>query len=135
MTLSLSLSLDFTPCTLDARPLTQGKPGFPAHMIISDQGSEFKSEFQEFLRTMKIKQKMQKSYTPQPHIEAVDGVLRNIIRSHVIRTGSKTLNHDIMEKLMKAKNTNTDPDSRTTPESLMKDYFSRNSNDILTYIP
>ena len=37
------------------------------HMIISDQGSEFKSEFQEFLRTMKIKQKMQKSYTPQPH--------------------------------------------------------------------
>lgn len=100
------------------------------HMIISDQGSEFKSEFQEFLRTMKIKQKMQKSYTPQPHIEAVNGVLRNIIRSHVIRTGSKTLNHDIMEKLMKAKNTNTDPDSRTTPESLMKDYFSRNSDDM-----
>ena len=30
---------------------------------------------------------------------------------------------------MKAENTNTDP------ESLMKDYFSRNSNDILTYIP
>ena len=35
-----------------------------------------------------------------------------------------------MEKLMKAKNTNTDPDSRTTPESLMKDYFSRNSDDM-----
>jgi len=64
---------------------------------------------------------MKKSYTPQPHIEAVNGVLRNIIRSHVICTGSKTLNHDIMGKLMKAKNTNTDPDRRTTPESLMKD--------------
>jgi len=64
---------------------------------------------------------MKKSYTPQPHIEAVNGVLRNIIRSHVIRTGSKTLNHDIMGKLMKAKNTNTDPDRRTTLESLMKD--------------
>ena len=66
---------------------------------------------------MEIKQKMQKSYTPQPHIDAVNGVLRNIIHSHVIRTGSKMLNHDIMEKLMKVKNTNTDPDSRTTPKS------------------
>jgi hypothetical protein len=109
--------------------ITNQKYDLP-HMIISDQGSEFKSEFQEFLRTMKIKQKFQKSYTPQPHIEAVNGVLRNIIRSYVIRSGSKTLNHDIMEKLMKAKNTNTDPDSRTTPESLMKDYFLGNSNNI-----
>ena len=31
---------------------------------------------------------------------------------------------------MKSNNTNTDPDSRTTPESLMKDYFSRNSDDM-----
>ena len=29
------LPLDFTPCTLDARPLTQGKPGFPAHVALS----------------------------------------------------------------------------------------------------
>ncbi len=81
------------------------------HMIISDQGAEFQKEFSEYLRTMKIKQKMQKSYTPQPHIEAVNGVLRNIIRAHVIRSGKKTLTPAIMEKLMMAKNTNTDPDT------------------------
>ena len=45
---------------------------------------------------------MQKSYTPQPHIEAVNGVLRNIIRVHVIRSGKKTLTPAIMEKLMTA---------------------------------
>ena len=101
------------------------------HMIISDQGAEFQKEFSEYLRTMKIKQKMQKSYTPQPHIEAVNGVLRNIIRAHVIRSGKKTLTPAIMEKLMTAKNTNTDPDSRTTSEALMKDYFSRSSDGML----
>merc|ERR1711991_697282 len=101
------------------------------HMIISDQGAEFQKEFSSYLRTMKIKQKMQKSYTPQPHIEAVNGVLRNIIRAHVIRSGKKTLTPAIMEKLMTAKNTNTDPDSRTTSEALLKDYFSRSSNGIL----
>ena len=34
------------------------------HMIISDQGSEFKSEFQEVLRIMKIKQKTSKKLLP-----------------------------------------------------------------------
>ena len=31
----MTLSLDFTPCTLDARPLTQGKLGFPAHVALN----------------------------------------------------------------------------------------------------
>ena len=74
---------------------------------------------------------MQKSYSPQSHIEAVNGVLRNIIREHVIRSGKKTLTLTIMEKLMTAKNTNTDPYSRTTSEALIKDYFSRSSNGML----
>ena len=100
-------------------------------MIISDQGAEFQKESSSYLRTMKIRQKMQKSYTPQPHIEAVNGVLRNIIRAHVIRSGKKTLTPAIMEKLMTAKNTNTDPDSLSTSETLMKDYFSRSSNGML----
>ena len=68
------------------------------HVLISDQGSEFKSEFQEFFN-----KKLQKSYTPQPYIEAVNGVLRNIIPSHVIRIGSKTLNHDISGKTDESK--------------------------------
>ena len=43
-----------------------------SRMIISDQGSEFKSESQEFLGTMKAKQKMQKSYPPQTYIDVVN---------------------------------------------------------------
>ena len=37
------------------------------------------------------------------HIDATNGVLRNVVCSHVIHIGSKTLNHDICGKTNESK--------------------------------
>lgn len=42
--------------------------------VISDNGLEFKGTFSEFLKQNNIKQKFRKSYSPQPQVEAVNGV-------------------------------------------------------------
>ena len=62
------LPLDFTPCTLDARPLTQGKPGFPAHVALNiSLGTSFAQWCTPSLvYASKIKEKEMK-YTTYPH--------------------------------------------------------------------
>ena len=75
--------------------------------VLSDNGLEFKREFSQFLKDNNIKQKFRSTYSPQPQVETVNGVLRNIMRSHFIRTG-KLIWKPYIDDFMKAKNSNRD---------------------------
>ena len=39
-------------------------------VILSDEGSEFSKQFEDFLRVHGIKKRTTESYTPQPNVEA-----------------------------------------------------------------
>ena len=55
--------------------------------ILFDSGFEFTGEFSQVLKDNSIKQKFRSTCSPQPQVEAVNCVLRNIVRSHFICTG------------------------------------------------
>ena len=56
--------------------------------ILSDNGSEWKGEFENFLKTNGIKHTYTKSYTPEPHIESVNNQLRKIMKQVFVRNNS-----------------------------------------------
>ena len=82
------------------------KYDFPK-IILSDEGKEFLGEFEAFLKKKGIKQMQSKSYTPQPNIEATNGVLRNLIRAQFIKNKS-LIWKDHCDDMMKSKNSNRD---------------------------
>jgi hypothetical protein len=92
-------------------------------VIVSDEGGEFEGEFLEFLREKKIKSKTTSSYSPQSNIEALNGVLRNLLRANFIRN-NKLIWKPYLEDLMKSKNSNRDERTGQTPEKMMKIYFN-----------
>ena len=93
--------------------------------VLSDNGLEFKGEFSQFLKDNNIKQKFRSTYSPQPQVEAVNGVLRNIMRSHFIRTG-KLIWKPYIDDFMKAKNSNRDENTGQPADKLMQEYFNNN---------
>ena len=56
--------------------------------ICSDNGGEFKGELDGFLKEHKIWHISTKSYTPEPHIEQLNGNLRYMMRQNFIKTNS-----------------------------------------------
>ena len=97
--------------------------------VLSDNGLEFKGEFSQFLKDNNIKQKFRSTYSPQPQVEAVNGVLRNIMRSHFIRTG-KLIWKPYIDDFMKAKNSNRDENTGQPADKLMQEYFNNNQEEL-----
>ena len=97
--------------------------------VISDNGLEFKGEFSQFLKAKNIKQKFRKSYSPQPQVEAVNGVLRNIMRAKFIQTGNLIWKPYIGD-FMKAKNSNRDENTGQPAQKLMQEYFDKNQVEL-----
>merc|ERR1711991_846320 len=97
--------------------------------VISDNGLEFKGSFSEFLKQNNIKQKFRKSYSPQPQVEAVNGVLRNIMRAKFIQTGNLIWKPYIGD-FMKAKNSNRDENTGQPAQKLMQEYFEENQVEL-----
>ena len=97
----------------------------PIGTVVSDNGKEFLGEFSQFLKSNNIKQKFRNSYSPQPQVEAVNGVLRNIMRAHFIRTG-KLVWKPFIGDFMKAKNSNRDENTGQPAQKLMQEYYSSN---------
>ena len=101
----------------------------PIGTVISDNGKEFLGEFSQFLKSNNIKQKFRSSYSPQPQVEAVNGVLRNIMRAHFIRTG-KLVWKPFIGDFMKAKNSNRDENTGQPAQKLMQEYFDDNQEEL-----
>ena len=101
----------------------------PIGTVISDNGKEFLGEFSQFLKSNNIKQKFRSSYSPQPQVEAVNGVLRNIMRAHFIRTG-KLIWKPFIGDFMKAKNSNRDENTGQPAQKLMQEYFDDNQEEL-----
>jgi len=97
---------------------------YPAYMV-SDQGAEFRGEFEAYLKQHGIIHKTTMSYTPQPNIEAINGVLRMMMRANFIKTNSLNW-FDFIQDFADSKNTNRDEKTGKTPLSLMKEYFANN---------
>ena len=98
--------------------------------IVSDQGSEFRAEFEAYLKEHNVVHKTTSSYSPQPNIENLNGQLRMMMRANFIKTDS--LNWlDYIQDFADSKNTNRDGATGKTPLELMKLYFTRgNTNNI-----
>ena len=90
--------------------------------ILSDQGSEFQGIFAKFLQTHNIRHKPNPSYTPQPNVEAVNGVVRNILRALFIRNKNKIW-YNQLENVMKSKNTNHDNNTGMPANELLLNYL------------
>ena len=97
----------------------------PIGSVVSDNGVEFKGVFSDYLKDNNVKQKFRKSYSPQPQVEAVNGVLRNIMRAKFIQTG-KLIWKPYINDFMKAKNSNKDENTGQPAEKLMQEYFDEN---------
>jgi len=97
------------------------KYDFPK-IILSDEGKEFLGEFEAYLKRKGIKQMQSKSYTPQPNIEATNGVLRNLIRAQFIKNKS-LIWKDHCDDMMKSKNSNRDKVTGQPAVVLMREYI------------
>ena len=96
--------------------------------VVSDNGTEFKGVFEEFLKTNQIKHVFTKSYTPEPHIEAVNNRLRAIMRQIFVRTNSLAwLPH--LAGIQSSKNTAYNENHGATPDHIMTKWEANNPED------
>jgi transposase InsO family protein len=93
-------------------------------VVVSDNGAEFKGELETFLREHGVRHITTKSYTPEPHIENLNGRLRHMIRDNFIRTNSLAW-YPYLPAFMDSKNTNVNETTRETPMDLMVSYFAK----------
>lgn len=103
-------------------------PKFPAY-IVSDQGTEFKGEFEAYLKQNNIIHKTTQSYVPQPNIENLNGQLRAMMRSQFIKTNSLAW-LPYIQAFSDSKNTNRDPSTGKTPLNIMNEYYANNQASI-----
>ena len=96
--------------------------------LLSDNGTEFRGVFDDFLKINKIKHICTKSYTPEPHIEAVNSQCRKIMRQVFVRTNSLAwLPH--LRGIQSAKNSQWNPNHDATPDQLMTRFESNEAED------
>lgn len=92
--------------------------------VLSDGGSEFDGEFKTYLRDKGVKQIFRDSHSPQPHVEAVNNVLRNLMRAQFIRNKSKEWKRYINDgTFMRAKNSNRDENTGQHSDVLFESYM------------
>ena len=91
-------------------------------VILSDEGSEFSKQFEDFLRVHGIKKRTTESYTPQPNVEATNNVLRNLLRAQLIKSGTLHWKSHL-EDLMRSKNSNRDLVTGQPPYDVLVEYL------------
>ena len=97
---------------------------FPTN-ILTDNGTEFKNTLVEtFLKKHNMKQIFRDSYSPEPHVEAVNNVLRNLIRAQYIRTKDK-IYYRYLDDFMRAKNSNRDENTGEPANKLLSTYLKQ----------
>ena len=100
--------------------------------IASDNGNEWLGEFDEYLQEHKIKHIFTKTYTPEPHIEAVNNQLRKIMRQIFVR--ENTLGWlPYLPGIQDAKNSQFNENHDATPVQIM-DRFMKNEPHDRTYL-
>ncbi len=95
-----------------------GKP----KIIQTDQGSEFKTPFNEFLRDNEIKQIFNHSYSPNQntYVERSNQEVRKLINTALTIRNSKTY-IDILDEIEKAKNATYNKNLKCSPRDLYTD--------------
>ena len=91
-------------------------------VMLSDEGSEFSKQFEDFLRVHGIKKRTTESYTPQPNVEATNNVLRNLLRAQFIKSGTLHWKSHL-EDLMRSKNSNRDLITGQFPYDVLVEYL------------
>lgn len=92
--------------------------------VLSDGGSEFDGVFKSYLRDKGVKQIFRDSHSPQPHVEAVNNVLRNLMRAQFIRNKNKEWKKYINNgTFMRAKNSNRDENTGQYSDVLFEGYM------------
>ena len=72
-----------------------------------------------------VKLKLTPSYSPQVNVEAMNGILRNLMRALFIKNQNLIWKPYIID-FMKSKNSNRDENTKQTGENLLKEYFNKN---------
>ena len=97
---------------------------FPTN-ILTDNGTEFKNSLiSSFLKANNISQIFRDTYSPEPHVEAMNNVLRNLIRAQYIRTKDK-IYYKYLDDFMRAKNSNRDINTGEPASKLLSIYLKR----------
>ena len=92
---------------------------------MTDNGTEFKNTLVgTFLKKHNIRQIFRDSYSPEPHVEAVNNVLRNLIRAQYIRTKDK-IYYRYLDDFMRAKNSNRDENTGEPANKLLSIYLKQ----------
>ena len=96
--------------------------------IASDNGNEWLGEFDDYLREHKIKHIFTKTYTSEPHIEAVNNQLRKIMRQIFVRENTLAwLPH--LKGIQKAKNSQFNENHNATPAQIMDRFMKNEPHD------
>jgi len=96
--------------------------------IASDNGNEWLGEFDDYLREHKIKHIFTKTYTPEPHIEAVNNQLRKIMRQIFVR--ENTLGWlPYLQGIQNAKNSQFNENHDATPAQIMGRFMNNEPLD------
>ena len=97
---------------------------YPSFLLL-DNGDEFKGVFAETMKANGVKLKLTPSYSPQVNVEAMNGILRNLMRALFIKNQNLIWKPYIID-FMKSKNSNRDENTKQTGENLLKEYFNKN---------
>merc|ERR1711991_768622 len=97
---------------------------YPSFLSL-DNGDEFKGVFAETMKANGAKLKLTPSYSPQVNVEAMNGILRNLMRALFIKNQNLIWKPYIID-FMKSKNSNRDENTKQTGENLLKEYFNKN---------
>ena len=89
--------------------------------IVSDNGNEWKGAFEDFLKANRIQHIYTKSYTPEPHIEAVNNQLRKIMRQIFVRNNSLAW-LPYLEGIQSAKNSQYNENHSATPNKILTQF-------------
>jgi hypothetical protein len=96
--------------------------------LVSDNGLEFKGVFEQFLKNNKISHTFTKTYSPEPHIEAVNNQLRKIMRQIFVRTNSLAW-LPYLPDIQRAKNTQYNENHGATPDQVMTRFEADTKQD------
>ena len=96
--------------------------------VLSDNGNEFRGEFEEYLKTNKVKHTFTRTYSPEPHIEAVNNQLRKIMRQIFVRTNSLAW-LPYLAGIQSAKNSQWNENHNATPDQIMTKFESDSRQD------
>ena len=121
----LKYNLKFHDATTRKKMTRENRYDYPSFLLL-DNGDEFKGVFAETMKANGVKLKLTPSYSPQVNVEAMNGILRNLMRALFIKNQNLIWKPYIID-FMKSKNSNRDENTKQTGENLLKEYF-KNKN-------